>query len=92
MLSVHSPRRGTRVLLTDRHVRAVHNTGSGIVLEVETDDGERLFVVTGRALDGDDRSRLRAAREAVAQAAGSATRARGSRRHPVAMSPHTPMG
>jgi hypothetical protein len=77
MLSVHSPRRGTRVLLTERHVRAVHNTGAGIVLEVETDDGERLFVVTGRALAGDDRSRLRAAREAVARAAGRAAGSRG---------------
>ena len=65
MLTVHSPRRGARVLLTERHVHAVHNTPSGIVLEVVTDDRERLFVVTGRALDGDDGSRLRAAREAI---------------------------
>ncbi len=67
MLSVHSPRRGTRVLLTERHIRAVHITGSGIVLDVETDDGERLFVVTGRALDGDDRSPLHDARVAIAE-------------------------
>ncbi len=71
MLSVHSPQRGTRVLLTERHIRAVHNTGSGIVLEVETDDGERLFVVTGRALDGDDRTRLHDARAAIATAMSS---------------------
>jgi len=40
----------------------VHNTGAGIVLEVETDDGERLFVVTGRSPASDDRARLRSAR------------------------------
>ncbi len=51
----------------------MHNTGAGIVLEVETDDGERLFVVTGRALDGDGPARLRAAREAIAQVEGART-------------------
>ena len=61
------------MLLTERHVRALHNTADDIVLEVETDDGERLFVVTGRALDGDGPARLRAAREAIAQVEGART-------------------
>lgn len=36
------------MLLTERHIVAIHNTAAGIVLEVETDNGERIFVVTGR--------------------------------------------
>lgn len=52
MVSIHCPRHGARVLLSDRHVRALHNTPSGIVLEVECDDGARVFVVTGRAAGG----------------------------------------
>lgn len=48
MFSVHCPRHGERVLLTERRIRALHNTTAGIVLEVECYDGERIFVVTGR--------------------------------------------
>lgn len=36
------------MLLSERHIREVHNTDASIVLEVETHDGEVLFVVTGR--------------------------------------------
>lgn len=55
MVSIHCPRHGSRVLLSDRHVRALHNTRAGIVLEVECDDGARVHVVTGRAA-GDARA------------------------------------
>jgi hypothetical protein len=53
MFAVHCPRHGTRVLLTERRIRAVHNTDSGIVVEAECYDGERLFVVTGRGASPD---------------------------------------
>lgn len=52
MVSIHCPRHGARVLLTERHVRALHNTPSGVVLEVECDDGARVYVVTGRGAAG----------------------------------------
>lgn len=48
MFSIYSPRRGGRVLLTDRHIRRLHNIDGAIVVEVESDDGEVLFTVTGR--------------------------------------------
>lgn len=41
------------MLLTERHVVAIHNIDSAVVLEVETDDAERLFVVTGRNAPAD---------------------------------------
>lgn len=50
MLAVHCPRHGCRVLLTERRIRALHNTPRGIVLEVECDCGERITLVTGRAV------------------------------------------
>lgn len=48
MVSAYCPRHGSRVLLTERQIRAMHNTDSGIVMELECHDGERIFVVTGR--------------------------------------------
>lgn len=48
MFAVHCPRHGTRVLLSERRIRAIHNTEAGIVVEAECYDGERVFVVTGR--------------------------------------------
>ncbi|MGH3775558.1 MAG: hypothetical protein ACRDRR_07440 [Pseudonocardiaceae bacterium] len=53
MFAVHCPRHGTRVLLTERRIRALHNTGTGIVIEAECYDGERVFVVTGRGAPAD---------------------------------------
>ncbi|HVL82952.1 MAG TPA: hypothetical protein VM367_01465 [Pseudonocardia sp.] len=50
MLVVHCPRHGCRVLLTERRIRALLNTPQGIVLEVECDCGERITLVTGRAV------------------------------------------
>lgn len=52
MFGVHCPRHGTRVLLTERRIRAVHNTAGGIVVEVECYDGERILLVTGRTAVG----------------------------------------
>ncbi|WP_219413226.1 hypothetical protein [Pseudonocardia nigra] len=48
MFLVHCPRHGSRVLLSERRIRALHNTPEGIVVEVECHDGERIRVVTGR--------------------------------------------
>lgn len=48
MFAVHCPRHGARVLLTERRIRALHNTDAGIMIEAECYDGERVFVVTGR--------------------------------------------
>lgn len=53
MFAVHCPRHGTRVLLSERRIRTVHNTGNGIVVEAECYDGERVFVVTGRGAPQD---------------------------------------
>lgn len=48
MFAVHCPRHGSRVLLSERRIRALHHTDSGLVMEAECYDGERVFVVTGR--------------------------------------------
>lgn len=53
MFAVHCPRHGTRVLLTERRIRALHNTEAGIVIEAECYDGERVFVITGRGAAAD---------------------------------------
>ncbi|MPZ64035.1 MAG: hypothetical protein GEU83_00415 [Pseudonocardiaceae bacterium] len=53
MVSVYCPRHGSRVLLTERQVRALHNTDAGIVMELECYDSERIFVVTGRGAPAD---------------------------------------
>ena len=53
MFAVHCPRHGTRVLLTERRIRVLHNTEAGIVIEAECYDGERVFVVTGRCATAD---------------------------------------
>ncbi len=72
MLTVHCPRHGTRVLLSERRIRAVHNTADGIVIEVECHDGARIRMVTGRPVDPDlaPAERIRRARRAVAAASG----------------------
>ncbi|MGH4007890.1 MAG: hypothetical protein ACRDTH_06975 [Pseudonocardiaceae bacterium] len=41
------------MLLTERRIRALHNIGTGIVIEAECYDGERVFVVTGRGAPAD---------------------------------------
>ncbi|MGH3978162.1 MAG: hypothetical protein ACRDRZ_04035 [Pseudonocardiaceae bacterium] len=53
MIAVHCPRHGARVLLTERRIRALHNTDDGIVMELECYDGERIVVVTGRGAPND---------------------------------------
>ncbi|MGH4013108.1 MAG: hypothetical protein ACRDSL_04095 [Pseudonocardiaceae bacterium] len=53
MFAVHCPRHGSRVLLSERQIRALHTTDAGIVIEAECDDGERVFVVTGRRAPAD---------------------------------------
>lgn len=53
MFAVHCPRHRTRVLLTERRIRALHNTEAGVVIEAECYDGERVFVVTGRHAPAD---------------------------------------
>jgi hypothetical protein len=70
MFAVHCPRHGARVLLSERRIRALHIGDTGMVMEAECYDGERIFVVTGRGvLDGHDaRARLRAARRLLAAA------------------------
>ncbi|HXV93538.1 MAG TPA: hypothetical protein VD813_09595 [Pseudonocardia sp.] len=71
MLTVHCPRHGSRVLLSERRIRAVHNTPDGIVLDVECHDGERILVVTGRRVEeGPLAERLARARRAVAAVRG----------------------
>ncbi|HVL84263.1 MAG TPA: hypothetical protein VM367_08285 [Pseudonocardia sp.] len=73
MLSIHSPRHGSRVLLSERRIRAVHHTDDGIVLEVEGHDGERMLLVTGRVLDDlPAAERVARARRAIATVRGSA--------------------
>lgn len=69
MLSVYCPRHGERVLLTERRVRAVHNTDDGIVLEVECYDGQRIFLATGRTITDGGRDRVQVAKRAVASVA-----------------------
>lgn len=77
MLTVFCPRHNARVLLSERRIRAVHNTADGIVVEVECHDGARVLTVTGRALGGSAADRLRRARRAVAAVrTGSADTAR----------------
>ncbi|MDN5751287.1 MAG: hypothetical protein L0H64_22755 [Pseudonocardia sp.] len=66
MFTVFCPRHGTRVLLSERRVRAVHNTADGIVVEIECHDGARILTVTGRALDGSAADRATSARRAIA--------------------------
>lgn len=53
MFAAHCPRHGSRVLLSERQIRALHTTDGGIVIEAECDDGERIFVVTGRRAAAD---------------------------------------
>lgn len=53
MFAVHCPRHGSRVLLSERRIRALHHTDNGIVIEAECYDGERVFVVTGRRAPAD---------------------------------------
>lgn len=53
MVNAYCPRHGTRVLLTERRIRGMHNTDAGIVMELECYDGERIFVVTGRGAAAD---------------------------------------
>lgn len=65
MFAVHCPRHGARVLLSERRIRAVHNTGEGIVLEVECYDGQRIQLVTGRAVTDAGPARVPAARRLV---------------------------
>jgi hypothetical protein len=48
MFSVHCPRHGSRVLLSERRIRDLHNTPDGIVVELECHDGARIRLVTGR--------------------------------------------
>ena len=67
MFAVYCPRHGTRVLLSERRIRAVHNTGGGIVLEVECHDGQRIQLVTGRAVTDAGPARLPAARRLVTE-------------------------
>lgn len=50
MLAVHCPRHGCRVLLSSDRLRALYNTPDGIVLVLECSDGERIVVVSGRAV------------------------------------------
>ena len=61
MFAVHCPRHGDRVLLSERRIRALHHTDSGIVIEAECYDGERVYVVTG----GQAPSDLAASRQLV---------------------------
>ncbi len=68
MLTVYCPRHRSRVLLSDQHIRAVHNTVHGIVIEVECFDGERILMVTGASIDAAaPAERVRRARRAVAE-------------------------
>lgn len=53
MFAIHCPHHGARVLLTERRIRTLYNTGAGIVIEAECYDGERVFVVTGRGVQAD---------------------------------------
>lgn len=68
MFAVFCPFHRTRVLLSERRIRAVHNTADGIVIEVECHDGARIRLVTGRPVDPDvpPAERIRRARRAVA--------------------------
>jgi hypothetical protein len=53
MVTAYCPRHGSRVLLSERRIRALHHTETGIVMELECYDGERVFVVTGRDAPSD---------------------------------------
>jgi hypothetical protein len=72
MFSVHCPRHGSRVLLSERRIRAMDNTPDGIVVELECHDGARLRIVTGRRAE----QRPAAVREAHGRDAVAALRAR----------------
>jgi hypothetical protein len=76
MFAVHCPRHGARVLLSERRIRALHTGDTGIVMEAECYDGERIFVVTGRGVldDHDAHTRLRAAHRLLASCEASVTR------------------
>jgi hypothetical protein len=57
------------VLLSERRIRAVHNTPDGIVVEVECHDGARILMVTGRQVDeGAPGERVARARRALSAA------------------------
>jgi hypothetical protein len=69
MLTAYCPRHEARVILSERHIRALHNTPDGVVIEVECHDGERIMLVTGRAAsEGSVAERLARARRALAAA------------------------
>jgi hypothetical protein len=69
MVTAYCPRHRARVLLSERRIRAVHNTADGVVLEVECHDGERILLVTGRQVaEGPTYERLARARRALTAA------------------------
>lgn len=48
MFTIDCPNHGTRMLLTERRIRSLRNTDSGIILELECYCGHRATVCTGR--------------------------------------------
>jgi hypothetical protein len=66
MFTAYCPRHGSRVLLSERRIVAVHNTPDGIVVEAQCHDGARIFSVTGRQVAEDAPDRVLRARRAVA--------------------------
>jgi hypothetical protein len=48
MFTIDCPTHGTRMLLTERRIRSLRNTDSGIVLELECYCGHRATINTGR--------------------------------------------
>jgi hypothetical protein len=66
MFTAYCPRHGSRVLLSERQIVAVHNTPDGIVIEAECHDGARIFTVTGRQVADGAADRVQRARRAVA--------------------------
>ena len=52
MFAPYCPVHGCKVLLTAKEVRSVANLAPGVIaVELECYDGERLFLLTGRAIN-----------------------------------------
>jgi len=49
MISINCPTHGSRVMLTERHIRKMTNTSRGIVVDVECTCGTSVRFVTGKA-------------------------------------------
>lgn len=76
MFVIRCPRHGSRVLVSERRIRALRNTGTGILLDVECWCGQRVLLRTGRRTDaGPVRAGGAARRNGAGRFSGAADRA-----------------